>query len=1063
MVDLTTEELVCLHLAETGDSVRSSQKAPRSKSVPLAMSTPGISEAVGSSETLSGNIELLATLSTLKSKGLVRERQAHVRSLEGTRNAYDVTESGQELATEVRDRISDETVHLDRGGQTDEVPLADLDEFVEAASLAGAVSQVEDGVVRMGQAPPADRLVDREEPLDELDDLAADARSAGRGVLITGTAGIGKTTLVEAFLDDLRDEGTLATTGTAWPDSEDPYHPFRHALEDVPNIDDPFDTVDEAALEDAETYEDRRAGLFTAVAETLVEATDDRLLVVFLDELHEADRATLALFAHLAGAIEHESVLLVGAARSAQLSGEDPVFPLIENDVMDEIQLESFGRSATRSLVERLLDERDVPGHFVAALHRQTGGNPLFVTESVEHLRDEGSVQPEYGIYPEPDEPFPVAAEVQETIDRRLASLDDVARTVVETGAVIGRTVPFDELLAATDLPEARLRDYIDALVEAGIFECESGTHRFRSEVVREVVLKGMDESAAVDRHRRAAEAIRETVEDVDEWATNVAEHYLAAGNDAAALEFFRRGGDHARDVYAHDVAREAYRAALDLARDLDRDETVIDLQRDLGRVNDTSGESEEALRNFRYVAEQVEDPELIRESHRYRSKINADLGRYDDAEWLADDGLAVGAADPTEERCRLLGMKGWVLLLRGELEGAETYFEREREMAATLDRNDLKAEALHELGTVRLQRGDVEKGIEIMERVVEIPERAENPHRLSASLNNLSAMYLKAGEVEPAVEALERAREIKERVGDPSGEMKTLGNLAAIEKKRGHWDTALEQYAETLERSELARDRQTSTIMHGNRAVLHLHRGAFDAAEADLEASLELADSIEDSKQIALVENTWAGLALLRGEPNSARSHAERALEVARAISDREAEAEAMAWIGRIALETGDPETALERHEEGLDIGTELGRVEIVHVHRLGLARANRHVGSTAAAIDHAETALESAREGGDPHSIAQAALETGACYRAAGNDDASIDALETAHERATSLGARVVTCRSHFQRGLIARERDDRVAAEGHLESALSLANDMGARLLTRKIEAALDDIAR
>ena len=212
------------------------------------------------------------------------------------------------------------------------------------------------------QAPGADRsrqLVERDEALAtlrrSLDEVAA---GTGRIVLIRGEAGIGKTSLVKAFMEACPSDLDVLWGACDGVSTPQPYGPFE-------------DMADGLGAE-FRTLLDGNAARGELGRWLLKWMAAGPTRVVAIEDIHWADQATLDLLAFLARRIESLPVLLLlthrdgeGAPSVDRILGGVASLPVLE-----QLPLEPLSRAG----VERLASETGIDAR---ELHRLTAGNPF--------------------------------------------------------------------------------------------------------------------------------------------------------------------------------------------------------------------------------------------------------------------------------------------------------------------------------------------------------------------------------------------------------------------------------------------------------------------------------------------------------------------------------------------------------------------------------------------------------------------------------------------------------------------------------------------------------------
>lgn len=1045
MTNTSRRELILLHLHEGADST-------------ACRDVPALCAAIDvPPESMAERVSVLSSLSELQESGLVTERIIPVEEGDGERRAYALTDEGRKRAAELRERYASETVLVEDDGETTEVSVVDAGQYLDDGSLVQVLGRVsEDGVLRVGRDGP-ERFADREDGLDRLRSALDAARSGrSRTVLVRGEAGVGKTSLVREVLDDASNRDLTVLEGSCSADANEPYRPFREALK--PTDSNPFHgTVDPG--DDEQAFDVGRQALFDDVADVL---DREEPVACFIDDLHWADAGTLALFASVAEAVEG-SFLLGGAHRKEDLPDDhglrdadewlDGVEPLT-------IDLEPFDRTATRSLIAGRPDvaESRIPDEFVTDVHERTGGNPLFVSELVTAMREEGRIDPARGIYPGADDAsMPMPDRVENAISIRFDALDPTAETVLETGAVIGPTVPLSVLGTVLDVSGPELREYVDVLVGARVWErIDTDRIRFVSDLVRETVLDRLDPEERRDRHAAVADALAESD---DARAVTVAHHYDRAGDEDRALEYYWQAGDDAMDVYAHDVAIENYDVALQYARERDAEDAVHDLLLSVGRSYFVRGNYDEAERHFEYVHERSEDPEWVMDALYFLATIDGKRGDLDGELERIESAREYWDADsPSPAACRLLSAEAGTRKQRGDLESAHEVARQERKMADELGDRALQARASHDLAAVDLDRGDLTSSLEGFEEAAAVFEELGERWRFAMALNNEGIIHWRRGELDAATEAFERCREINGEIGDRDSISTNELNLGVLALKRGEWDAAKEHSETAIELAEDLENARNEALAKGNLGDLLLRRGELEAGMNRLHESIDQFEAMGHDRYRAIFLLNVATYRSLIDDLPGAREAAETSLEVATDLDAKSDVPTARATLARIERIAGNAERAIEHAEAGLQMAADNEDDRSVEV--LGeLARAHLAAGRTDAAITTAEEAIDALDGVSNAWLTLRMERVYGICLREAGDLDAAADRLDTALESARSLGARIDECRALLELGRLARQRDDSAIAWNRIETALGLAEETGAALYERWCRAELD----
>jgi predicted ATPase/DNA-binding winged helix-turn-helix (wHTH) protein len=444
-----------------------------------------------------------------------------------------------------------------------------------------------------------------------IDDLAllrrafVDAVADGwRVVFVTGEPGIGKTTLIDAFADDLaRTRSALIARGRCLEQYGEG-EAYRPALEAAGRLirEDASGMLAAIVRRHAPTWAallpalgDAPPGAATATtpARVLREATDalevvtqEAPLVLVLEDLQWSDPSTLDLIRAIAARREARGLLVVASFRPADVSPEHPLRVLQQELLADE-------RCATLALAPLSLD--DVAAYLerrfalgatrearslAARIHGRTNGNALFMVNVANDLvlggflvrRDE-RWQVEGAIERATDG---IPAGLRDLLAQRLRRLEPEAHHTLEVASVAGDRFVVASVAAALETDAERVEDVCETLAsngqlvtEAGVAEWPDGTisgrYRFLHALYRQALYEGVGASRRVHLHR--AIGLREEAgfgARAGEHAAQLAMHFTRGRDHARAIDYHERAAAAARDRHAAHEAVGHLGAALD-------------------------------------------------------------------------------------------------------------------------------------------------------------------------------------------------------------------------------------------------------------------------------------------------------------------------------------------------------------------------------------------------------------------------------------------------------------------------------------------------------------------
>ena len=563
-------------------------------------------------------------------------------------------------------------------------------------------------------SPPP--LIGRDKELAAARRLLQEA-AAGRGgtLLVAGDVGIGKTRFCESLVTDAAEMGWTTLRGSPSPiEDAAPWAPVIEAVDRLVRQRPDFaDSLSAPAKEGLARLFGQappspsgseirgRQPIFLAVSELLSAAAAEGGAVLWIDDLHLADEATVQLMHSLARVARYGCILLV---LSYQLQALRPPAAhvrasLVANQRATEIELGQLSPDAVAAIVHAV-SGRIVPESTLSAVQRVVEGNPLFTEEIAATIGQDGSLH--------------LPRRLCEIVAIRLGELEPTLRMVLQRVAVAGVDFTTTELAAVADLNQDELFDMLDTALGAGVIIETSNGFRFRHAILREVLLASMSAHHRRAAHLRVAKALMAA----RAAPGRVAHHLLSAEEFTAAVPWLERAAFAAAAAGAVCDARALVDRALKYAP---RSPALLELRAHCAFASGEPG----ALGAY------TEAIEVARGKRRRRLRIRQAraavmLGDLTTATKVLD-GLTVTTP---AERVELLVAQGYAASAQGDLRTAERCAEMARRTA--LDEN-LAAE-LTTAATLRAlvahSRGEWEHQIELdLLDTSKVPQLAASIH----------------------------------------------------------------------------------------------------------------------------------------------------------------------------------------------------------------------------------------------------------------------------------------------------------------------------------------------
>ena len=421
-----------------------------------------------------------------------------------------------------------------------------------------------------------------------------------RLALISGEPGIGKTRLSIHTAREARFHGAVVLYGRSEEELALPHGPWVEALTHyvehapetllrahveqhggeltrlIPALAERLADVPSPRETDPDT---ERHLLFGAVVGLLCGATSNAPLVLVLDDLHWADKATLLLLKHVVSRAYGMQALIIGTYRESDLAREHPLLELLAHlhreQKVERIALEGLEEPDIVRMIERATGhELDEAGLGLSKqLYFETDGNPFYTGELLRHLIESGALYQRDGgrwaVHAGPAE-LGLPRSVHEVLGRRIDRLGQGAREALSVAAVIGRDFDVDLLLRVMEASDAELLELLEqAVAAAALIESTTvpGRFSFAHALINHALYEDLGTTRRVRLHRRIGEVLEEVLAgEPGARISELAYHWAKAAVDLPkVVTYARLAGERALGDLAPDEAIRWFQQALEL------------------------------------------------------------------------------------------------------------------------------------------------------------------------------------------------------------------------------------------------------------------------------------------------------------------------------------------------------------------------------------------------------------------------------------------------------------------------------------------------------------------
>ncbi|MDB4970234.1 MAG: ATPase/protein kinase family protein [Myxococcales bacterium] len=898
-------------------------------------------------------------------------------------------------------------------------------------------------VSRSSSSPDGPRLVGRETQLAALEEALRAART-GRTVVafVRGDSGMGKTSLLRAFIDEAEANDAVVLAGRCYERESVPYKgldslmdALSHYLAQLSRSDaevlmprdvhalarlfpvlrqvEAVTAAPRRGVQILDPHELRRRA-FAALRELLQRIGDRKPLVLALDDLQWGDVDSAALLAALLKPPDSPSLLLIACHRTDDRQHSPFLRELVAalERTLDvrEVPVGPLAGDEALRLAQSLLQSSNAAPALAQQISTESAGNPLFIDELARHVRESAATATAA------QAAGPVA--LDDVLRARLQRLPPTAARLLETVAVAGTPILFGVVQRASELSDLQP---LAVLKAANLVRTRGSDERRVIECyhdrIRAAAVARLDAAELRRMHLRLAIALESTP---DHEPEAVAVHLRGAGEEARAAEFVQLAAERANDALAFDRAAGLYRLALQLGGG--GAGGVRPLRVKLGDALANAGRGPEAAEAYLSAIDGAPAAEAL-DLRRLAAQELLRSGHIKEGMRTIEEVLDVVGMQLPPTRLRALMALGWQRA-RLSLRGLD--FD-ERDASQIAPQALTKIDAAYAV-TAGLAMVDAIRGASFQAQQLHLALDAGEPHRIMRALSAEAVFVALPGVAarRRSAELVARLETLAQRLGTPTAQALTLGTTGIIAHFEGRFSDSI---APLVEAEQLFRDRCTGLAWERSTAqIFHLYSLSVLGKLRDLSKRLdqlvgEARDRGDLHAQTNLEITVGFQCRLADGQPDEARRGVAEALARWNAPDEFHIQ-HFNALIAEVCIDlyVGDGEAAWKR----LDALERFRRVMLL---RVQTARVNalwsRARAALAASVKRPELLREAERDGARlsrekvGYGEAIGALVGGSVARRKGNDARALELFTQAERRFAEEGVTAQVAALQWTRG--------------------------------------------
>jgi hypothetical protein len=703
-------------------------------------------------------------------------------------------------------------------------------EAVDVSPSEQSITEPEEAV-NVLDSLAGDVFVGRQREMDELKAALEDALGGrGRMVTLVGEPGIGKTRTATELATYAGLRGCQVLWGRCYEEQGvPPYWPWVQAIRSYVRDRDPEDISSEmgsaagviaevvsdvrdrlpglprpAQIDDPESA---RFRLFDSITAFLKTASQRQPLVMILDDLHWSDKPTLMLLQFIVRELTGARLLLIGTYRDVELNRRHPLSEALGDLTRERLFERVLLRGLSHDDVDRFIEVTSgitPPSSLVDAVHTQTEGNPLFVTEVVRLLVQEGELSSDESTVNRESWTVRIPEGVREVIGRRLNQLSARCNGVLTVASVVGREFDLQQMDALTDdLTEDMLLDVLEEGLDARVIEelpTAVGLYQFTHALIQETLTEELSLTRRVRLHARIAETLERMYEsEIERHAAELALHFAQAetmlGADRLA-KYSLMAGNTALENLAYEDALELFERAQTALENRPDDILMADALAGVGKAQLAALADIEypvALRNFiRAFDIYVAHENVARAIEVASISFFVAPGWLQEAEGMLKRALSLAPPDSVQEG----RIQSRYAMVRGrefsDLPSAEKALARAEEIAGNHNDADLHLFNLSNRIRIYMHHRKHEDAMSAGRELIELSKNSGDKHLIYYGHSDNVLGYIYTGAPDRAREHLRISMELAENLGQHSYIVSSLVAGVNLAANLGDWDDVM-------------------------------------------------------------------------------------------------------------------------------------------------------------------------------------------------------------------------------------------------------------------------------
>ncbi len=610
-------------------------------------------------------------------------------------------------------------------------------------------------------------------------------------------------------------------------------------------------------------FKTHRSYLFEDITKHIIDLTQKAPVILFLDDFHWVNLASLGYLQYLVDKISDKPVLLIFILCSDEMSEInektkkiDELCQNLENfDNYTELTLERFDISNVSQMIKMIFSREDVPEEFIEQIYNKTEGNPLFIEDTIRALIEEDIIDVSRFVWQTRIDvsQIKIPDSTRDALITRFRKLNKDILKTLSYAAVIGREFTFDLLENLTEIPTEQLLDHIDLLLENKLIHedlsSKEDLYRFDNPLILDIAYTQLSRSRRRYLHTKIGTILeQQNINDVSKVVYDIGNHFSKGWEYDKALKYLVLAGDNALQMYAIDDARRYYLSALEILNKFDYSIKIqqheIELLSNLGYTCQMLGDWDQALEYYQSLPQLIEN---LQNKLNTQNKEKVEGTDKPEAEVIPTNWIQLKLADTYWNMAELMRYKSaW--------KRAERFYKRSLGISQEIDDYHGVAQAERGRGYINWRQGQYRNALDHYDICIDFATKINDLPVIAVTYIDIGNIYNYLGQWEEAVAYYTESIEHLGKIGWLHETGRAYNGLGEVYAKQEQWEKALENFIKSEEISKKIGDSYKRGVALFNMAECYAKMNQLNKAMENCQLSEEILTRLDDRVGLAMV-----------------------------------------------------------------------------------------------------------------------------------------------------------------------------------------------------------------